>query len=116
MTDNELAEKVAEKLEFGGIGQHKETKNWIMYTPFPSEGEEYKEEHVFSWPTFGLMIEKADERGWELCIKDQYVFFGIPLEALEDERDYKQETNEYSIVQHGHIRACALAFIEVPNE
>lgn len=103
MTDKELAEKVElankilQKLDLTMVHPH-------------TQAELLKE--TFSWPTFGLMVESCEQRGWELCIKDQYVLFGIPLEVLEDERNYKQQTTDYSIMQHGHTKATAMAFLE----
>ncbi len=94
MDDKELAEKVAEKLD-----------GW----------DDQKID--FDWPTFGLMVEKAGSMGWllemegEPCCQgpEEYtLYFDQPTEHIN--------TEDYSIEEHGHIKACALAFIEIPTD
>jgi len=96
MNDKELAEKVAERL--GEL-----SKGWL---------EIIGEEDFFSyWPMFGLMVEDAERRGWQLYISDWDVMF---LRAQEPDLMKKTKAHDVWIDDDtfDYIRACALAFLE----
>lgn len=87
MDEKELAEKVESILDLrskGGLG-------------------------VMDWQAFGLMVEKADQNGFGLKINGGWLSFYKP--SLTSHPD---DTSHYSTGEHGHIKACALAFVEIP--
>ena len=111
MTDKELAEKVAESLGWVKDGNvwnkwesstHSSTK-WLE----PLEGKGGIETVVFSWPTFGLIIEKAEEMGWELIITEGKLYF-----SKDSEKGW-EVTCPFDIKEHGYCKVIALAFLEV---
>jgi hypothetical protein len=127
MNDKELAEKVAEKLGWSK-GKHG-NQVWFKpcgylgnvptQTPVMTGAYPELEDVIFKdWNTFGLMIEKADEMGWRLysgtCI-DIYepVFWFV---RYWNNGESATETSPHSTKKHGHIKACALAFVELPND
>lgn len=91
MNDKELAEKVAEKLGFP-----KPTAN-VAFAEFPK-----------NWKVFGLMVEKAGGMGWDFQCKKGLIYF----------MDWKTISAGFprEIKEHGHIKACALAYLEIPDE
>lgn len=90
MDEKELAEKVESILDLrskGGLG-------------------------VMDWQAFGLMVEKAESMGWNILFQGDRIKF-----ATRDNKEidvWFTPTKEYSTQEHGHIKACALAFIEIP--
>lgn len=99
MTDKELAEKVENRLDLkskGGIG-------------------------VMDWQAFGLMVKDAEKRGWEIHQGGYTRFREITRVRVGKKQDgFKTvriaETTPFSIKEHGHIKACALAYLEIPND
>ena len=115
MTDEKLAEKVAEKLGWdhspskkGSLDHWKKDIKKCDY--FRSE---YLQTEIFSWPTFGLMIEKAESMNY--CIRVWDTTISFILDCAQDKRD-RLPTYAYSWKEHGHIKACALAFVEINKE
>ena len=111
MTDRELAEKVAEKLGRSmfetnsclyiyqkPIGLPTQSA-WDYLTQNPEEFIQF-----ISWPTFGLMIEDTEKRGWRINILRDYICF-YNFEKMSG------STPEYLTTEHGHIKACAYAFL-----
>ena len=118
----ELAEKVAERLGWELVGNtynYKEDHpDWhpevnfvraqfdqmsISITPDNLNSE------IFSWPTFGLIIEDAEKRGWRILWDTAVIQFHNNRQ--EDDPDYIG-TMEYFTTEHGIIKATALAFLE----
>lgn len=107
MNDRELAEKVAEKL------------GWIVVSgdsPFgkcwhDENGDHQFEDDFFSWHTFGLMVEDAERRGWLMVCSGGSIYF----DACDSVGCYR-ETDHYLFKEHGHIKACALAYVEITDE
>ena len=91
--DRELAEKVAKKL-----GWH--------------EVNIFNKDRVFSWPTVGLAIEDARERGWvfETGHEGKTVYFFNYYHFHND------MTETYTIEEHGMVKAILLAYSEIPDE
>ncbi len=59
--------------------------------------------HIFSWPTFGLIVEKAEEMGW--CFMSNGKDFSFQRDKLC--------TNHFFYSEYGHIKAVCLAFNEI---
>jgi hypothetical protein len=112
LIDKELAEKVAEKL-----GWHFDTerKAYARFIDGQFDGWICSyldlEERIFSWPTFGLMVEDAERRGW--CV---VIYGGDRIEFHRMNAKEHTITTAYDYTRHGHIKACALAYVEIPNE
>ena len=104
MTDKELAEKVAEKLR-GAIGPSF-GNGLVLIIKQPVNIYCHP---VFSWPTFGQMVEKAEEMGWKInWVADNISFSKNDGEFLA--------TSQYLTVEKSSdspIKACALAFLEI---
>jgi hypothetical protein len=100
MNDKELAEKVAKKLggEFVECGDE---------LHFSKDGFIEGANSFYDWPTFGLMVEDAERRGW--LPTWNYGRFQF------DEIAGIGHTEVYHSVQHGHIKACALAYLQIPD-
>lgn len=97
----EVAEEVAGNLDYIMRDGEFEDVYYIGYThmsiPFK----------FFSWKTFGLMVEKAEEMGWFLvCGKNGLAF-------IKDEPDAPAIISDFQTLEQGHIKACALAFNEI---
>ena len=122
MSDKELIEKVAEKNEptknldiackvarnLGYVAAGTYLSCECVNVEYPHAPHQDTGQEIFSWPTFGLMVENAERRGWYLNkICDQYSFKRF-------EADYKH-TSLYMANEHGHIMACALAYVEIEN-
>ncbi len=58
---------------------------------------------VISWPTFGLIVEKAAEMGWGLCSN----CFGI---SFQKEKVF---TELHFYAEDGHIKGACVAFNEI---
>ena len=89
----ELANKILQKLDL------------TMAQPYTDE-EFIKE--TFNWPTFGLMVEKAEEMGWKInWVADNISFSKNDGEFLATSQYLTGEKSSDS-----PIKACALAFLE----
>ena len=111
MSDKELAEKVAEKL---GWYHNVEEGDWTSCGEIVGydEGEADLKDMIFDWPTFGLMVEKADKIGWKLNMDRHGATFGV---TCKDPSVFIKNTVTYSINEYGFIKAVCLAFIEIPE-
>jgi len=107
ITDKELAEKVALKL--GWILNNNKTR-WIDDNGFLKSSANKLSENIFSWPTFGLIVEKAESMGWGIQMGN-FIWF----ERLVNNSYYDHTQKDFSIKEHGHIKACCLAFCEIPD-
>jgi len=58
---------------------------------------------IFSWPTFCLMLQKAEKMGYVFNVLDRVLGFDSA----------KHETGMKNYQEHGHIKACAMAFNEI---
>lgn len=113
MKNKELAEKVAEKLGFNKFS------GGYMWWSHAMEGNEGVE--IFSWQTFGLMVEKAESMDFILHLTSHARFRDEPKVRVVKKQDgfHPQkiyETKAFSVKEHGHIKACALAFVEINME
>ena len=114
MNEKELAEKVAEKLGWkrlndllhGGIDLSND--NFVRQILGPHYADDFE-----VWKVFRLMVEKAEEMGYCLRIWDTTISF--MLDCSQDKRD-RLPTHTYSWKEHAHIKACCLAFIEIPDK
>ena len=102
MTDKDLAKKVAEKL-----GWRTYTWQEQVYAP---EIKGFVVVDFEDWKLFGLMVEKAESMGWR--VEWDTIMFRFHNNRSEEQPDFEC-TEDYSTKEHGHIKACALAFIEI---
>ena len=105
----ELAEKVAKKL---GWTRH---KGWDGTFYHPERHDSIRgdidprtidEADFLSWPTVGLAIADARERGANPLYNGIYAKFWGKF----------GETNNYDCEKHGDIIAILLAYVEIPDE
>lgn len=68
----------------------------------------------YTWPIFGLMVEKAEEMGWVFVINNRILYFEKP--AWGRYSQLPDCTKKFNIRTYGHIKACALAFNEIFKE
>ena len=108
MTDKELAEKIA-----GHFGYKLVSDCWwekLEERPNSNKIPDYElEEYIFSWPTFGLIIEKAEEMGWHFYCDAGLCGFQNQIYPTEGIR----YTDMHSTEKHRHVKATALAFLEI---
>lgn len=110
-TDQEIAEETARNLGWeltGAIpyGLTVEELVWVD-TEDGLHSCEHIEIEVFSWATFGLIIEKAAEVKYQLLINQLGVYFHRPIFGN------LATTHTCSIKDHGYIKAVCLAFNEI---
>lgn len=101
MTDDELKEKVIEKLD---LAEGPDALEW---------GEDLR----------NRMHEKAKSLGWEPLIYDDvnepdrkvYYYTGVRTGRILKDEDWPglKETNHFSIQEHGRYQAEVLAFLEI---
>jgi hypothetical protein len=108
MNDKELAEKVAEKLGWLSTGQTgwyvpEEMLDWDYPVDCIIHGRA-----VFTWSTFGLMVEDAERRGWRLKINRGWISFYKPAMFNQNETD--------PLEWDATVKACALAYVEIPDK
>ncbi len=119
MEDKELAEKVAEKL---GWKYCESCGVWVSKEPFELQVKaDENTQSIMELITTGngmiLMIEKAESMGWTIKITGTYRY--------EQRIQFHTRRNSYGgtlymsttiheTKKHGHIKACALAFVEIP--
>jgi len=99
MEEKKLAEKVAEKLGW-------RTYTWQEQCYVP-EIKGFCVIDFKDWRIFGLMVEKAESMGWDFQCKQGLIYF---IDWKTVSAGFPRETKE-----HGHIKACAMAFIEIPT-
>ena len=102
MEDKELAEKVAEKLGLSWYQAGDNSYQIYMKGNMTSQP-------LFSWPTFGLMVEKAEEMGWKInWVADNISFSKNDGEFLATSQYLTGEKSSDS-----PIKACCLAFLGI---
>lgn len=107
MNDKEIAEKVAKKL---GYHKHKTFGHWVDANNMNimPRTNSCLEQHIFSWPTAGICIEKARDMGWELIVPWD--------EELHFARHGTGTTKVFNHIEHDYVKAIIYAFSEIPNE
>lgn len=130
MTDKELAEKVAENggdripiedlalaekiaAKFGYVNAGLYFSCVCLNVEFPHSPHELTGEEIFSWPTFGLMVEDAEKRGCSLQIGTSGLICFIKAGA-KGKNVFHGDID--SMKQDDHIYNCALAYLEIPND
>ena len=62
------------------------------------------------WSLFGAMVERARECGWDMEIQGNSLFFNTNIS------DPNAKTTKCFRVNDSHVKACALAFLDIPVE
>ena len=126
MNWQEVAEETARNLgwEFRSWAPYGGDENWVrpshghwapLFLEFDPESSgdsrDHIEYYVFCWKTFGEIVEKAEEMGWDFEWKEYLFSFVIP----GDEYDHVEEkrTRMYSAFSNKKIKAACLAFNEI---
>lgn len=105
MTNKKLAEKVAD-----GLGwKHNRDATVRCQAGDIICNDWALEDHIFSWPTFGLMVERAAEMGWKISWVADNISFSTTDGNFRTTSQYL--TGEKS--SDSPIKACALAFLEI---
>lgn len=109
LTDKELAEKVAEELPtIDDVIFSSHVEIYFQRSDSPIPIPFYKSPDNYT--LIGLMVEDAEKDGWEITIQSGYLHF---RRIENDKPDVLNLTIGKSIKEHGHVKACALAYIEI---
>ena len=105
LTDKAIAEKIATHLGYKLVSDCWWEK--LEKRPNSIKIPDYElEKHISSWTTFGLIIEKAEEMGWNLIVTEGKVYFS------KDSEEGWEVTCSYTIKERGYFKAVFLAFLE----